>query len=238
MASNMTTTNVSDSFSSDRTKSMALVRAYWEALRQDGEIPLRRDIDPRGIEEVLSSTFLIERVAPGMARFRIAGMDLSDVMGMDVRGLPLSVAFVPEARAALASKLEQVFHSPAIMEMTLLASGGLIKPSLSAKLLVLPLRDETGQIRLALGCFALKGNIGRSPRRFIIEKASVTAVTSIAPSAGPSSGPSFGNDANGFAPKVITNARIMDFAESPTPFNHKKKTDGKPAKPSYLRLID
>ncbi len=217
---------------------MALVRAYWEALRQDGEIPLRRDIDPRGIEEVLSSTFLIERVAPGMARFRIAGMDLSDVMGMDVRGLPLSVVFVPEARAALASKLEQVFHSPAIMEMTLQASGGLIKPSLSAKLLVLPLRDETGQIRLALGCFALKGNIGRSPRRFIIEKASVTAVASIAPSAGPSSGPSFGNDANGFAPKVITNARIMDFAESPTPFNHKKKTDGKPAKPSYLRLID
>jgi hypothetical protein len=246
MASNMTTTNESDSFSSDRTEPMALVRAYWEALRENGEIPLRRDIDPRGIEEVLSSTFLIERVAPGMARFRIAGMDLSDVMGMDVRGLPLSVLFVPGARAALASKLEQVFHTPAIMEMTLQASGGLIKPSLSAKLLVLPLRDETGQVRLAFGCFALKGNIGRSPRRFIIEKANVTAVAiagpstgpSKAPSNGPSTGPSFENDAKGFAPKVITNARIMDFAESPTPFNHKKKTDGKPAKPSYLRLID
>jgi hypothetical protein len=238
MASNMTTTNESDTLFPDRTEPMALVRAYWEALRQDGKIPFRSDIDPRGIEEVLSSTFLIERVAPGMARFRIAGMDLSDVMGMDVRGLPLSMVFVPEARAALASKLEQVFHNPAIMEMTLVASGGLIKPSLSAKLLVLPLRDETGQVRLALGCFALKGNIGRSPRRFIIEKMNVTAVASTGPSIAPSTGPSFENDAKGFAPKVITNARIKDFAESPTPFNHKKQSGSKPAKPSYLRLID
>jgi hypothetical protein len=135
----------------NRADPLVLVRAYWEALRQNGEIPFRSDVKPRGIENVLSSTFLIERVAPGMARFRIAGMDFSDLMGMDVRGLPLSAVFVPDARAALASKLEHVFHSPAIMEMTLQASGGLLKPNLTSRMLVMPVRDASGQAKLFVG---------------------------------------------------------------------------------------
>ncbi len=208
---------------------LAQVRAYWEALRQGGDLPFRSDINPRGIEHVLSSTFLIERVSPGMARFRIAGMDYSDLMGMDVRGLPLSAVFVPEARAALASKLEQVFHSPAIMDMTLEAGGGLLKPALGARMLVLPVRDAAGQTKLALGCMVLTGKIGRSPRRFAISNTLVSPlhnpVTVRAPKV------------TGFAPRVISNEQAPAFAEAKTGFATKVAAKAA-GKPNHLRLVD
>ncbi|MGO4908949.1 PAS domain-containing protein [Pseudorhodobacter sp. W20_MBD10_FR17] len=213
-----------DSAFPKRDDPLVLVRAYWEALRQTGEIPFRTDINPRGIEQILSSTFLIERVAPGMARFRIAGMDFSDLMGMEVRGLPLSAVFVPDARAALTSKLEQVFHGPAILEMTLQASGGLLKPNLTSRMLVMPLRDARGQTNLALGCLALKGKIGRSPRRFAISDCQVSPLLRPVnrPARAPEKAP-----ATGFAPRVISNDTPKEFAEPATDF-----------KPHYLRLVE
>jgi len=33
---------------------------------------MRSQIDPRGLEQVLPSAFILERIAPGVARFRIA----------------------------------------------------------------------------------------------------------------------------------------------------------------------
>lgn len=148
---------------------LAQVRAYWEALREGNGIPLRSQLDPRGIESALSSAFLIERIAPGIARFRIAGMDLADLMGMELRGMPFSAAFCPASREKLASVLEQVFAKPAILTMALTAERGYSRPALSSRLLVLPMRSEQGDERLALGCFAIEGNIGRSPRRFEID---------------------------------------------------------------------
>jgi hypothetical protein len=210
---------------------LSQVRAYWEALRQDGDLPFRSDINPRGIEHALSSTFLIERVAPGVARFRIAGMDYSDLMGMDVRGLPLSAVFVPEARAALASKLEQVFHSPAIMELTLESGSGLLKPALGAQMLVMPVRDATGQTKLALGCMVLKGKIGRSPRRFEISKTLVSPLHNIAAAAARAP------KVTGFAPRVILNEQAPAFAEPQASFVA-QNTDQTTARPTYLRLVD
>ncbi|MDZ4134244.1 MAG: PAS domain-containing protein [Paracoccaceae bacterium] len=158
-------------------KKTAELRAYWEALRQGGLPPLRTEIDPRGIEGVLAEAFLIERIAPGVARFRIAGMHLADMMGMDVRGMPISACFDPDARAVLAAALEQVFNGPALLEMALSAERGLGRPALSARLLVLPLRRATGETDLALGCIASFGTIGRTPRRFAAESRVITPLT-------------------------------------------------------------
>ena len=43
---------------------IAEVRAYWEALRNGRQAPLRSEIDPRGIERALEHAFITERVAP------------------------------------------------------------------------------------------------------------------------------------------------------------------------------
>ena len=142
------------------------VRAYWQGLRQGTALPARDTIDPRGIAEALESTFLLERIAPGVARFRIAGLYLHDLIGLDVRGMPLSTLFDPASRKRLSDGLEAVFTTPVILEMWLEAERGLGRPHLEGRMLLLPLSDAQGQTSLALGCLAMAGGMGRAPRRF------------------------------------------------------------------------
>lgn len=147
---------------------LAEVRAYWEGLREGGALPERDRIDPRGIAGALENTFLLERVAPGIGRFRIAGMQLHDLMGMDVRGMPMSALFEPSVRNRLSDGLEGVFSGPAVLELWLEAERGIGRPSLEGRMIVLPLVGIKGETDLALGCLAMEGALGRAPRRFSI----------------------------------------------------------------------
>lgn len=153
---------------------LAEVRGYWEALREGGLPPTRAQLDPRGMAGALENSFVLERVAPGVARFRIAGTHLADLMGMEVRGMPFLSLIDPPSRADFGTALERVFAGPSILEMALEAERGIGRPALEARLLVLPLRDVAGTTALALGCIATHGVIGRSPRRFAIARKTVT----------------------------------------------------------------
>ena len=147
---------------------LAEVRAYWEGLRQGADLPRRDEIDPRGIAGALENTFLLERVAPGVARFRLAGMQLHDLMGMDVRGMPLTALIDPAGRARMGEQLETVFANPGTLEVWLEAERGLGRPALEARMLLLPLTGSRGTVDLALGCLTIHGAMGRAPRRFAI----------------------------------------------------------------------
>ena len=147
---------------------LAQTRAYWEALRRNGNLPRRDEIDPRGLSGALEEVFLIERIAPGLARFRLAGMHLLDLMGMEVRGMPLSALFEPPARNRLSEALEAVFAEPSALELWLEAERGIGKPALSGRMILLPVRGSRGEPSLALGCLQTHGSIGRGPRRFAI----------------------------------------------------------------------
>ena len=148
------------------------VRGYWEGLRDGGGVPLRSAVNPRGIERALEYAFILERIAPSIARFRLAGMHLSDLMGMEVRGMPLTSFFTPKARPRMAAALEGVFQGPEIADLTLEGEGGFGKPELQARLLILPLKSDLGDVTRALGCLVADGQIGRAPRRFDIISAS------------------------------------------------------------------
>ena len=152
------------------------LRAYWEALRDGGQPPLRAQIDPRGIEGLLGGAFILERVAPGVARFRISGSHLAQLAGCDPRGMPFSAVFDPAGRDRLSGALEQVFAGPAHIELRLEAERGVGRPALAARCLILPLRSETGQTDLALGGMVLCGDPGRRARRFFLRKVNVTAL--------------------------------------------------------------
>lgn len=147
---------------------LAEVRAYWEGLRTGSDLPRRDEVDPRGIAGALENTFLLERVAPGVARFRIAGMQLHDLMGMDVRGMPLTALIDPAGRARISEQLETVFADPGTLEVWLEAERGLGRPALEARLMLLPMTGLRGTVDLALGCLAIHGALGRAPRRFEI----------------------------------------------------------------------
>ena len=147
------------------------VRAYWDALRDDQHLPRREQINPCGMAGALHQVFMVERIAPGLARFRLAGMDVNDLMGMEVRGMPLSSLFDPGARARLADLVEKVFTKHSIVKLDLEADRGIGRPSLRARLLLLPLKGAAGETDLILGCLAFDGQIGRAPRRFVIARA-------------------------------------------------------------------
>lgn len=157
-----------DGDATNRFAMLAEVRAYWEGLRSAGDLPRRDEIDPRGIAGALENTFLLERVAPGVARFRLAGMQMHDLMGMDVRGMPLTALIDPAARARMSEQLETVFAGPGTLEVWLEAERGLGRPALEARMLLLPLTGLRGTTDLALGCLAIHGALGRAPRRFAI----------------------------------------------------------------------
>jgi len=147
---------------------LSQVRAYWEGLRDGDALPRRDQINPRGIAGALEQVFLVERIAPGLARFRLAGMGISDVLGMDVRGMPVSAMFEPAARDRLGPALEAVFRDHVAVDLWLEAERGLGRPALEARMVLLPLVSTRGVTDLALGCLALEGKIGRVPRRFAI----------------------------------------------------------------------
>ncbi|NIY78530.1 MAG: PAS domain-containing protein [Rhodobacteraceae bacterium] len=142
------------------------VEAYWEGLRNGRPVPSRAEVDPRGMQSALEFAFILERIAPGVARFRLAGMHLTDLMGMEVRGMPLTAMFVPESRAKLSEALEAVFETPQITVITLKAERGIGRGAMDAQLLLCPLKSDLGDVNRVLGCLQSKGEIGRQPRRF------------------------------------------------------------------------
>jgi len=157
------------------------LRAYWEALRKGRPVPPRSEVNPRGIERALEFSFILERVAPGMGRFRLAGMHLNDLMGMEVRGMPLSALFAPEGRKKIAEITESVFADPAIAEVELCAETSIGKPEMMARLLILPLTSDFGDVSRALGCLVAEGEIGRTPRRFDVTGLRMTSIATQAP---------------------------------------------------------
>lgn len=154
-----------------RSIALSTLRAYWEALREGDALPRRSRIDPRGIDNALDIAFIAERIAPGIARLRLAGRQIEDQMGIDVRGMPLSALIAPPARAGFAATLEQVFARPAVAELALAAEPGAQPPQRTGRMLLLPLAAEDGACRLLLGAMALwpaPDVLADEPRRMMV----------------------------------------------------------------------
>lgn len=169
------------------------LRAYWSSLRRGRAIPDRSDVEPRGLRDVLAHAFILERIAPGAGRLRLAGRHLLDLMGMEVRGMPLCAFFNPSSRGRLSDVLETVFAGPQIAEFEMCSETGYRRPRLTARMLVLPLRSDLGDVTRALGAIVATSEIGLPPRRFDLVGEVLSPVIEGARTLEPSaSGPAFG----------------------------------------------
>lgn len=148
---------------------------HWERLRGGRIAPQRSEIDPRQIENALQHAFILERVADGEARFRIAGMDLCALMGMEVRAMPATSIIQPDDRAVFSGILEKLFTKPEIVELTLEAANP-GRTALGADMLLLPMTNETGKITRVLGCLVANGTPTDTPHRFAIKARKVTRI--------------------------------------------------------------
>lgn len=156
---------------------LAQIDGYWETLRGTRLLPLRSEIDPRGLKGALEYCFVLERIAPGLARLRVAGSHLGDLMGMEVRGMPISSFLSSGSRKEFGEMLEDVFERPAKAVITLTAETGFGRPPLKAKMILMPVRSDLGDTSRILGGFMADGDLGRAPRRFTIEEIKLEPIT-------------------------------------------------------------
>ena len=211
---------------------LAQVGAYWEALRGARLMPNRAEIDPRGIEVALEYSFIVERIAPGIARLRIAGSHLNDLMGMEVRGMPLTSFITAGSRRQVSDTLEEVFETPATCTLHLMSEANASQSTLEARMLLMPLKSDLGDVSRILGVLVSQGDIGRSPRRFDVTRCQLRPIL-----AGTSSvfqAPVTPSKPNA-PPKPATTATplVAGFAEPKVPF--KASTPRREA--PYLRLV-
>lgn len=155
---------------------IGLVESYWDELRAGRLAPSRAEFDPRGISAVLDRAFVLEKIAPGLGRFRVAGRRLTELMGMELSGMPLSTCFLPDARDRLAELLVAVLETPARVRIACRAPGGIGRRRLDAEMLLLPLRDDLGGMTRVLGVIGVSGQTGRTPRRFAIAEARIDPI--------------------------------------------------------------
>jgi hypothetical protein len=128
-------------------------------------VPKLSEIDPRAIAHALEYIFVSERIVIGMARFRIVGSHLCNIIGMEVFGMPLNSLITPSGRETLGSVLETVFQCPAACDLKMVAEVGRQKPAVEALMSLMPLRSDLGDVRRLLGCFVAKGALDTQPRR-------------------------------------------------------------------------
>ncbi|WP_304617771.1 PAS domain-containing protein [Paracoccus sp. (in: a-proteobacteria)] len=179
------------------------MRRYWTLLRGGRAVPARSDVDPRGFSRSIDHAFILERIAPGAARIRLAGRHLIDLMGMEVRGMPICAFLNPSSRGRLSDVLESVFKAPQIAELRLASPAGYARPALTGRMLLMPLRSDLGDVTRALGCLVTEGETGVAPRRFDLVSDHVMPVieggVTLAPSPSVSG---FAETGDGFRPRV------------------------------------
>ena len=200
------------------------VEAYWNALRGNRLVPKRSDVDPRGIDAALENAFVLERVSAGIARLRVAGTHLTSLMGMEVRGMPLTTFFAPGDRRRVSDALEEMFQTPATLSFQMVGPGAPSRPMIEARMILLPLKSDLGDVSRALGCLMAKGEVGAPPRRFELTTLQSTplittdgAVSLPAP-----------------LPPVVAPADVTGFAAPAANFEPKNPKK----RPPYLRLVE
>ncbi|TCP40977.1 PAS domain-containing protein [Rhodovulum marinum] len=147
-----------------------VIESYWRGLlEQQGVAPSRAELDPRGFSKALSNCFVAEAITPRHLRLRLTGQHLGEVMGMDMRGMPLSALILPDSRPLLERMLGDALAGQATpLRINLFAPPRFGHPALYGGMVLLPLRNEAGAPQRMLGGFATVGKPGRAPRRFRI----------------------------------------------------------------------
>lgn len=139
---------------------------YWRTLRHARHIPARNHLNPSKIDHALPHAFILQRVAPGTARFRVAGQRIFEMLKMDARGMPFSTLFHPEAHEKIADLIEIAFAEPAILGLPLVSQSTLTRPKMHGAMLLLPMQDDAGQTTRLLGAFVTPDAAQSRPRRF------------------------------------------------------------------------
>ena len=196
---------------------------HWSALRHGEDVPNRCEIDPRVFPDALENTFILERISRGDFRARLAGMNLCDMMGMEVRGLSAASFMQRNERDRIERILEQILVRPAIGELELSGvdlTGNLV----DVNMILLPLRSDIGEVNRVIGCISYPQKPFNAPLHFAIKEQKLTPLSTL--------GSNSEEIAIGFSEKIepFRPATVKSVSENENPAPSPKKT-------GHLRLV-
>jgi len=196
---------------------------HWSALRQSNDVPNRCEIDPRVFPDALENTFIFERIAEGDFRARLAGMNLCDMMGMEVRGLSAASFMQNAERPRMEKVLEQILRRPAIGELAL-TGVDIAGNTVEVNMILLPLRSDMGEVNRVIGCISYPQKAFNAPLRFSIKAQKLTPLSAL--------GSTSQEIAVGFSEKIepFRPIPVRAVAENENPAQSPKKT-------GHLKLI-
>ena len=88
--------------------------AYWNAVRNGRIAPKRFEVDPSKISELLRETFIVECSGAETCRFRLAGTEVCQYFGRELRGEDLLSLWPPEDRRTMSATLETILGRGAV----------------------------------------------------------------------------------------------------------------------------
>ncbi len=154
---------------------------YWSDLRGGRAAPYKSEVTARGIGRTLASnTFILENLADGAKRFRLAGSGLHDIFGLELRGMSAQAIMQQESRTRMQSLMNDCLAAPAVCLFTCKAEaqGG---ATLSLEIILAPLRSDFDQMNRILGSAHVLGDeksfVETAPRRCLIMDANTFAFT-------------------------------------------------------------
>lgn len=128
------------------------IQSYWQSLCRLDRLPARADVDPTGIEHALRHAFVLERIAPSVARVRVGGQVLNSFLGTEAKGLPFSFGFGMTSRPLVGDVLRDVFDTPVTARLWLEDES---KAPCPCEMILLPLAGRSGGVTRILGGLAL-----------------------------------------------------------------------------------
>jgi hypothetical protein len=127
---------------------------YWNKVRGNRTTPPRRfEIDPGKIATILPSTFILERLDAENYRFRLAGTQVCDMFGVELRGTNFLAGWQPMDRTSLVRHLAALNKQGAV-EVVHIEAAPVARASTPFELLLLPLRHTGENIDRVLGSVA------------------------------------------------------------------------------------
>jgi len=124
---------------------------HWLELARDGQLPTRRDLDPKQMVPALPHLILLACPPDGAVRVRLAGTQIRALTGMEISGADWLTLVPPEEKDFRRRRIER----------TLAAAGGYAEErryrlpegqTVRATTLVLPLAEEPGGPAQGLLC--------------------------------------------------------------------------------------
>jgi hypothetical protein len=134
-------------------KTTQVLYAYWNMVRNGRLAPRRFDIEPARIGSILPDTFILERLADGTYRFRLAGTRIAERFGDGMRGSNFLDNWEPGDPEALVRILADVTEKACVRLLAIEASTTDGR-TIEIELLLLPLVHTQGTIDRVLGSIA------------------------------------------------------------------------------------